>query len=438
MKQYLAALSVLLFVILLTPACSDPTLVGSDLLEDDQVKLSVIDTITLNTYTERGDSSRTFSPFESNQLSTYLVGRQVDPVFGVSESILSAQVYLQNLTTTLSGRYDSLVFVLPIDSLGTYGQQPQEYGFEVRALAEELDNDEEYFSNQRFMTEDEVIGSTQEIYNPFAFQSIYNPELDSTILVRQVRIRMDDALGQELFQLDTAFYRTDSAFIEQVKGFQVRGTTDNAGMLAFNLRNSQAGLTLYYTVDDTLSRSFNFSFPTASVRTLNFSNDYSNTPVGDALMKGAQTDSLFYAQGMTGVQGVIEMPYIEDLKGTIINQAILEIPIVNDDTNVFPSAQQLILASKDLEGQLIVIDDVLLAGTNLTTLFGGNIVAGVGDEPDFYQMNITTHLQDMIAGREENRLIVSVFPKQQRASRVILGGTDHAFSPRLKVTLTQL
>lgn len=441
MKSSLSALLVLLSIIILSTSCSDPTLIGADLLEEDQVSIGITDTISIRTYTEPYDSIRTYSPFESSQLNSYIIGKMTDPVFGQTASTLYAQLLLETLDLDLSDvSYDSLVLVLPIDSLATYGNQPQEYNFEVRRITEDLDSDLDVYSNQKFAVEDNIIGSFSGNFNPFADKPVFNPAVDSIQQLRQLRIRMNDNFAEELLQQDSSIFRTDDNFTNYLKGIQVQATTETTGVLGFNLDvAAAAGMQLFYKTDgDTTTKVFNFNFQVAGVRALNFEHDFQESVVEEFLQKTELGDSLFFVQGTAGLQGIVELPYITSLEGIVVNRAELQIPVEDINHEEYALPTQLLISQMDEDGDLSVIDDIIFSGGNLTSLFGGVIVEGVNGNSDYYSFNISDHLQDMIDGVVDNRLVFTIFPQSERASRVVLHGAKHSEPVHLSVTFTKL
>ncbi|MFK7937072.1 MAG: DUF4270 family protein [Saprospiraceae bacterium] len=440
MKSSLLAFPMLLYisiVIILTPACSDPTLVGKDLLEEDQVNVKVTDTITLRTYTETYDSILTYSPFETSQLDDYLIGNLIDPIFGKTTSTLYAQLLLEDDQLDLSNAtLDSVVLVLPIDSVAVYGQQPQEYGFEVYRITEDIDNDNSFFSNESFVTGATAIGSFTGSLDPFVDRPVFNPRVDSIQQLRQVRIRMNDDFAQELFSQDSSTFRSNNAFIDYLQGIQVISTTENTGILGFDL-NTTAGMQLYFTTD-TLKQFFNFNFQVDGVRALNFQHDYSSSVVEELIEKQELGDSLFLLQGAGGLRGIIEIPYITELQNAIINRAEIQVPIQDLDAEEFASPPNVILRYFNDENELQDVDDLALSIGNTVELFGGVIVAGEGNNSDYYSFNISDHLQDMINGVVDNRLVVQIFREDERASRVLLKGAKNSEPTKLNVIFTEL
>jgi len=91
MKQYAIWPTVcLILASILINACTDPTAIGADLLEEDRTRLEFFDTISIEAHVEVGPPLITHSRF--NAFDAYLLGSMRDPVFGKSTAELFFQV----------------------------------------------------------------------------------------------------------------------------------------------------------------------------------------------------------------------------------------------------------------------------------------------------------------------------------------------------------
>ena len=150
-------------------------------------------------------------------------------------------------------------------------------------------------------------------------------------------------------------------------------------------------------------------------------------------------------QGLSGPNIEIEIPYTSTLRDqTIINKAALVFTIASnvDDPN-FPPIDQIILTQRNDNGTLVVISDVFLSlSRDDLSLFGGQVeetMTASGEMVRTYTLNISSHFQEMVEGRVDNTLVLRVFPKQERGSRVILYGPNHSRYPaKLNLTYTNL
>lgn len=441
MKQASSAFFALFLLIVLGSSCNDPTLIGSDLLDEDQVNVSSIDTITLRTHTIKGDTIRTYSPFINAQLGTYLAGNMEDPIFGLSKASIYGQLLLEQTTPDFSNAVpDSLVLVLPYDSLAIYGAQPQTYGFEVYRLIEDMDNTLSYYSNESFMTDMMPIGSIEKTINPASSISTYDPNIDSIIAYPHLRIKIEDFELINTLMTDTLLYENDSIFLDFFKGIHIRPTTTTPSMLAFKLFDNRTGMKLYYTQNDTLKEVFHYRFLDESVKMVNFEHQYDNSPVEEFIEEKSLGDSLIFVQSMAGLETIIEIPYVDNYEDIIVNNATLELFIADlPEDGAFDPITQLLFSTRGEDGSAVIIDDVLFSESNLSSLFGGVVVSGKNGSPDKYVFNISSYFQDVISGRVNNQLIISNFLKSQRASRSIFYGAGHSDYPaKLKVTFTKI
>lgn len=432
-------------------SCSDPTLIGSDLLEDDKVGVGFSDTLSLIAETEMGDSVRTYSPVFDNQMTSYLFGDMQDPVFGRSKSSL----YIQPLPEFTNPDFrnieiDSVVLVLPYDTNAFYGNIAAIFGIDVLELDEEIPNSEEYFSDQTFMTKAVPLGT--HMFQP-KFDSLdvierVNGEFDTTTYAPQLRIPLDLSVGMTLTRFDSAVYANDSTFGTFFKGLHLRPTITNEGMIAFNLKNSTlAGIHIYYMKDDTIPTQFQFGLVSTSTRFANYEHDYSGSVVSNYIDNTTAGEEFLFVQGMAGTNIRIEIPDYGRFKdGYIINRAELEVTVATldeDPPGVFDPARGLILSRKSDEGILQAIRDIEIivngSGLSIPDLFGGLPEDSKDGSVTVYKMNLSSHFQEMLEGLHPNELYLTAFPKTERAGRSVLFGTEHpTYSIKLKLAFTEI
>ncbi|MCB0597497.1 MAG: DUF4270 domain-containing protein [Lewinellaceae bacterium] len=431
-------------------SCTDPTLVGGSLLEEDRADVGFLDTLTIEGVSITNDSIRTYTPFTSSQLATYLLGNMNDPVFGRSASSIYAQVYPQNNSPDFSGNtvVDSIVLVLPYDVEAFYGKTTgEEFGIEVFQLAEPLLEDDEYFSNQEVAVEPMPIGSAQATVSADSLEFIDYQGTDTAMVkFPHFRIPLDEAVSDLLVGLDTSVYESDSLFLDAFKGIYLQANTENEGMISFDLLSASAGIYLYYR--DSLSgkpKRFLFDFDIQpTVRFTRYEHHYDGAPVAPFLDGSAPKDSLLFVQGMSGLDVKLEIPSVAALKGLVINKAELEIYVadVEGDESDFTPSSQLILTAPNSEGTLVAIEDIeiiLAQRRSLEELFGGTPTEGSNGSPAVYKMNLTAHFQGIVDGTRENVLYITPFRKAQTASRAVLYGPKHPeYGIKLKVAYTKL
>ncbi|MBK7869966.1 MAG: DUF4270 domain-containing protein [Saprospiraceae bacterium] len=453
MKQLAWFSCAVVMVLTLMVACTDPTEIGADLLEGDKAEVGFTDTIGVIATTIKTDSILTYFPvFQASEaFGGYPCGNMDDPIFGTSKAQIYGQVSLSATLPDLesAAKVDSIVLVLPYDTSGVYGNTKETYGISVNRLTEDMDFNLSYYSNDSFQSDDaNPLANIQFIPNLDSV-TIFDYEsgaVDTLELPAQLRITLPISFAQELVQLDTSFYVSDSAFISYLKGIHIQPTTVNQGMLSFNLADARAGIYLYYEKTDTSKAQYLFEFNPFRARSVQFEHNTAGTILDRYAGNTSLGDSLIFVQGMAGVNTKIEIPFVKNLKGLVINKAELEVRIASlpgDNLNIFTPVPQIILLTTEDDGDFVTIDDIAILLPQGTTVFnsayGGMPEEGKPGEPMVYNMNISTHFQRMIDGARPNELYLSVLNRVETPSRVALYGAKHPqYAIKLKVAFTRL
>ncbi len=455
MKQFVCHFVVMgLVLALLLPACVEPTGLGADLLRDDQPDVGFTDTLSLEVKTIKLDSVLTYFPVgnAAQAQRSYLFGEMIDPIFGKSKAQLFAHVIpsssfasTRNLNTA---QLDSIVLVLPYDTISAayYGNIQEEFGLAVHRMTQDMNPEQNYYSNATFQSEAMPLGTARFLPNKDSVQIIrYGSSVDTVRVPAQLRVPLTEAFGRELLQLDTNIYLRDSVFVSYFKGLHIKPTTVNQGMLSFNLVSANAGVFLYYTLDG-IPAQIQLQFNPFWARVINFQHNYDGAPVQRYINNNLLGDSLVFVQGMSGLNTEITIPFIQNLKGVVINKAELEVRIAelpNDDPTLFKPLEPIMVLTFDRNGEITVVDDIVLLqarGQNtLDAVYGGRPQAGKNGAPTFYTINLSAHLQSMVNGQRSNVLRLSVFNRSERASRVALYGAKHPqYNIKMKIAYTRL
>ncbi len=427
-------------------ACTDPTTIGADLLEEDRLGLDYVDTITLSVNVENPDSVLTYA---GGGLSRHIFGDHTDPLFGR----VLAGFYLQpTLQSDRLGFFppdfkdavlDSIILVLVKDSSAYYGRPVLPFGVEVFRLTEDMDPSKEYYSNSSFATQAAPLGAAGFLprYDSISVIDYSGSAPQTQFYTNQVRIPLDLAFGTELIQQDTLVYRTDSTLAEVFKGLYIKPTHATDGLVAFSSLNTQVGLFIYYSNAAGNPVQYQFPIKDFRARVSRYQHSYAGFPIESYIGNPARSDTLVFTQGLAGVQVKVEMPHITSLRGAIINYAELEVPLgyfPDDDTVKYAPSRELLLLAYNSQGKLEAVSDVPLSGNQRAAFFGGILTRGAGGRPDVYRMNVSSQLADMISGRAPNTFYIQVFAKAQTGSRVALHGPRHPLNRmRLRVAFTQ-
>jgi len=450
MKKISLALYVLAFGLIIS-ACNDPSPIGSDLLEGDQVDVFFTDTIGLQVSTVKEENVLTYDPNPSTIFDNFLVGDYNDPIFGRSVAGLYAQLTLDFDAPNYEGALlDSVVFTLQYDSINTYGDllgDPFSVG--IYQITEPINREADYFSDDDFAVDEASPLTIMSDFTPrvTAQDSIrnildyrFNDQGDTLTLPPSLRIKLSNFFGQELLGLSDDVYSSSSNFVEQFNGIHVRPLANNSGMLSFDISSlSASGLTVYYR-QDTVKTQYEYSFSSRFVQFNNFSHDYDGAPVSAFFDDTTLGDSILFIQAMAGPNVKIDIPSVAGLEDVIVNKAELEFTVAQlpgDDLNSFNPLQNMI-AAELVDGTFIFLTDVLAGGTN----FGGTLLDEVGENGEAlmrYRMNISAHFQRIIEGLSNNSIYLRAFPKQEQSARVVIFGPGHSQYPmKLRLTYTTL
>ena len=377
-KLFLFLASIIIF------SCSDPSVIGSELLSEDQANLEFSDQIPISGKSINGSIVQTYSPFTVLQLGTHLVGNYEDVLFGKSEASIYTQIALGTQARPEMDfvQLDSIILSLAYDSLGGgYGDLSQTYGLEVLLLEEDMENISDYFSDQTFLTNPEPIGSIEFIPSPDGEPVMIREYISNDTLVSvppHIRIPLNEDFGEMILR-DTLLYLNDTFLLKIIKGIHIQPTVSSPGILSIDFNNAISRISLYYTSGrvDKVQQEYRFVFNQVNARVMNLSHDYEGSMVEQFQKDGA--DSLIFMQGMTGVNSVLSFPDLSNFQNIVVNKAELELTVASasfDEINptTYPPPEQIIITTGNNGENDVIIDvrSALFSNNPLDTdIFGG-------------------------------------------------------------------
>ncbi len=436
-----------LFVVILLAltACNEPTVIGSDLLADNEYDVIFTDTIGLKFSTAIDDSVYTYIP--GNTRANFLIGNMDNPVFGTAKAAFFAQLQRPRLPDFSNATLDSIVLILPLDSIRSYGNtEYDQFDLEVFRMTEKIDETEGYYSTSSFETEALPLGSasvTPRFKDSVEVVISLNDQPDTVKYPAQLRIRLDDMFAQEFF-MDSSYYANDSSFVDYFNGIYLKATNTTNSLLSLNLGSGLAGMTVYYQ-QDTLFKQYNFGFPGVTVA--NFEHDYTSSKIEQTINQSTGNDSICYLQGLQGltIKGVFP-DLAEDFSDVIVNKAEIIFTIadlVDNDVDEFALPQQLSMNYNSADTSRFFIDDyafnVQLSNSSLLQLyFGGDVEKDETSGLNTYSMNISAHLQRYLNGEVPKTFYIRVADRYQQAHRAGLYGSASLSHPvKFNMTYTK-
>jgi Domain of unknown function (DUF4270) len=437
-------------------SCTDSILAGSDLLDDDRVDVISVDTFKITSTTQEGDSLLTYSVTGVSPitLQSFALGNFNDPIFGISRASLFSQfIPAENVQPLKDYTLDSLVLVLPYEKGQFYGATDERFTVEVREMADSFNFSKPYYSSNAFPTKSITVGTRSFVPNQdsISVSTVTSGEAKQIKVPPQLRIRLTDEFARRLIGIDTGAYRSNTRFIREFFGLNVRVSSTNRAMLSLNLSSPQtygrAGLYLYLRYITSSATTFReYRYYPRFAATTNIERNRNNSLLGQYLSgttPPAQQDFIL-VQGQEGSTGVLKFPNIKNLKNVVVNKAELTLRVANapgDIANLFNPSTQLALFFKNSDGRLLLINDFAIANENqnLKGLFGGNYVSGSNNVPGTYTFNVSAHLGEIMQGKHAPELYIKAFPFGENTSRSVLYRADHPqYKAVLRLAYTQL
>lgn len=418
--------------------CSDPTPIGSGLLEQDQEDVVFTDTVTVDVTHSFPDSIRTYA--QGLPSANLAFGTYEDPFFGTSSSEFYLQITPGSLSLPVLNDFDvdSVILVFEIDTLRSYGVFGEPIDFELSEMTESFDADAEYYSDQSFAVDGIPVTNGSITVDPELTQTLISSGQD-TLMGKMVKIALPDLFGKKL--LDTALIAN---FDEGFFGLHMKNTSAAATAAMAVMRAEPSELTslnIYYTnivSDDTSNFVYRYLVSPIDVRTSNLSYDATGSQLAQDTMDG--NDDYLYLQGLHGPDLRITLPHITELGNILINSAVLSFTVAEragDDLDNYSPPSQLLLTVFDEDlGYYLAIDDV---GTGFDN-FGGNFVEEADNPDDIagtYRLNLSNYFQKIVDGTNSDELFLQVFPKNYDPARVMFFGNG-ALKPKLELTYTRI
>jgi len=425
--------SFFLFLLLSLIACNEEISVGSSLLEDGSIDVEYNAAVPLEGYTRMADPLVMFRNSSNFSSSTHLVGTIDDPVFGrsYSELYMSADIVNNAFPSLDTLSIDSVVLVLPLDTIGQHGDESAVHDISVFQLLSELNVEsmDTLLSSQQFDAEMMPLGQINTVVNHRDSVSVYVPSLDSVVgLPPQLRIPLDTLLWHEVAS-DTLISRDADAFSAFVRGLVVRSNPSQSSVFGVNLAsNSSVAVEFYYSADDTTH--FVYLIDAGIVRSCYFEHNFSGTEVESAVNDSSAIN--WYSQEMQGPEVVLDLKGALDFSDQVINRASIQLYALFEDDPVVNPIQLLRTSYINESARKSVILDYALESTTAINVYGGrpDTVQLNGNTLLSYTIDVTNHVNAIIADDVNSSEVIIDSPfRTQRAGRTIFFGSEHPDFP---------
>ena len=408
-------------------ACSKTTEnIGNGLLSDnDHIGVAFTDTLHISCHSIIVDSMPTKGP------ASVLLGSMMDPVMGLTDGGFVTQLHLSSTNQYFGDNpiIDSVVLQLYIN--GYYGDTTTWQTVHVYELSEALvDSADFYQFSDAEVKPIDLANGFQFCPRPYTTGTVVG---NDTLTQPVLRIPLDNSIGEQFAEADSAVFGSTEAFKEYFHGLKVccESVSSGGAILYMNpTSNTMTQLQIFYRETPEANPMRYYFYITSEDTFFNrYTHDYT---LGSAdfvqQVVDGQTDlgqQKLYLQSMGGVRSVLSFDdvteWAENLKeeGThlIINEAKLIIPSLEDavDTAVFLPPASLALLSINEDGTTTLLPDYL-EGTNY---YGGNYSNGN------VVFRVSEYLQSLILGTQTSQgVYVSIVGASYNAKRWVIAGPD--------------
>lgn len=434
MKYNTQDLLTLLISLFIFSSCSNPSLVGLDIDERDQIQGELIDTLTVKS------SLFKLEPAISAGSSITPLGYIKDPVLGESEAGFAfavAPMFSEDNRLPANITIDSVVLVMNYGSSFFGDSTGTSYQIQVHQLQQPFKFNTPYKTDAKWELSPTLMG--EQTVSTFNIKDsiLINKHIDGKDTVNRVapQLRIPLAANQikTIFDAnqDSASFANAEQFHARVKGFYVnvnKATMQgNGGIVEMAINSETNGIEVYYKLPDSTSQSLRTYQISSANSAAAISHAY-NEEILQQLETGGKELPVTYVQGLNGLATALQFPYLEDLKerGFIINKALLTVSVEQEKSGtVFNyQAPRLTLYQKDIAGQYMPIPD----GDTRTDANGRNISDprsfGVGfggfylSKNKQYEFILTSYIQDILLGKAKNKEIYMTVSAAQNLTSV--------------------
>lgn len=415
-KNFFQVIAIALTIsgIFLLQSCEEPEEIGKDLVPDqDNLNVEKVDSTSIHAFSYEEDSLQTSEP------EVVIAGSYRDEKFGQTNASFYTQLRMAstNLDFGVNPVADSIVLTIPYHSY--YGDTTKSLEFEVYELAEKLDNDSTYYSNDQTDILQPKIGSQTVTPKPQT-SVIYNGDTLPPVL----RIKLNKSLAERFINASSSVFMDNESFMDYFKGIYVKPVenTGDGSILSFDPYSSNANMTLHYHNDTQDSLTTSFFMSDLSAKYSHYEHDYT-TGSSELQQQVVQEDTVapiqsLFIQSMAGINIKVRFPHFDDWKNKDIalNKATLVLKTDPSDhtADTYKEPQRLGMAKVTEDGDLELLTDFVVSSDIFDGYFNEN--------RNEYRFVITRHMQEILNGEEDYGLIIVSDRRSSNANRAVLNG----------------
>ncbi|ADV50748.1 hypothetical protein Celal_3484 [Cellulophaga algicola DSM 14237] len=417
-------------------SCSDDTndsdFLAGDLFTDSNIRVVLIDTLTVNISTIKFDSIIT------SAAERILIGQYTDPVFGKVRSANYSGFLPNSYYIDTEAEYDSIVLFAKYDTY-YYNDTTKTNTIKIKRLSDNFDPDENnvFYNNSTVAYDDIDLGIISYIPRPQSSDSL--------------EIKLTDDLGLEFFnQFQNKIVTDNAEFTNEFKGLALLpDTEDDGSVIGFSKSSSDFYMRLYYSTAGEIERTQSYTdiiLNTSDSPNPFFNNISATDPInylqtltnGEVSLSSDDSDDESFIQSGTGIATKIELPYLKTVnnvggQGTLL-KAVLKIKPVAGSYSDYLMLREylsvyLVDKNNDITSQLYNTDASVVSAILNTYNQEYNDV--------YFEIDLTAYIEGILStdlNSEESLLLI---PENYTATvdRFILNGTLNS-STKTKLELT--
>lgn len=433
-------LLIVLIGLFILQACKKEGDIGLEQQIDEQgLYGKLVDTCTVQLFSVKDDTLIT-SNYVRNQLGDFH-----DPLLGITTSSIAFQATLSknNVAFGTGLVLDSIVMVLgyPANKADRfYGDSASRMEINVYQLDENISNDSIYYSNKSYKIKSTAVATKNIQARPndsLIIQNVRVGKADTVAKVYpQLRIRLDDAFGNELLSKSgqTAL-SSSAAFLDAYKGFYITATklSGDGGTMSFDLTNTNRSyVALYYkvnkdstssTVKDTTNFVFNINSSSANVN--KYVHDYTGTEVTAQLADSTLGKDKIFIQSLAGLRGKLRFPTLDHLidSGAIaVNRAELIIKPLSGTESPYAPIGTISIKGRYKDNTEVLINTGVYNSTTKE-----------------YKIDLTRSIQFILNKQFDfKELYIEDNSKQINPRRSVIAGVNSSSPIKLRIFYTKL
>ncbi|MFI8605759.1 DUF4270 family protein [Cellulophaga baltica] len=411
---------------------NDSDFLAGDLFTDSNIRVVLIDTLTVNAATVKFDSIITSTSDRA------LIGQYTDPVFGTVRSGTYAGLLPNSYTIDTEAEFDSIVLFLKYDSY-YYNDTTNTNTIHIKRLTENFDPDENnaFYNTSSVAYDDTDLGTLS-----------YTPRPQSS---DSLEIKLSDDLGLEFFEnLQSKIITNTAEFTNEFKGIALLpGTDDNGSVIGFSKATTDFYLRLYYSTAGETDR--DQSYTDIILNTSDTPNPFFNAisatdPVdylqtltnGELSLSSDDSDDKTFIQSGTGIATKLELPYLKTVnnvggQGTLLKAVLKITPVLGSYTDFLfledYMSVYLVDKNNDITSQLYNTDaSTVTASLNTDNQEYNDI---------YYEIDLTAYIESILTTDLNSDQSLLLIPEDfsNTVDRFILNGTLNS-STKTKLELT--